>query len=516
MRGVEIALRSRRIGADQGVVVVAGGLRSEHIFARRLVVAVTDESLFVAVVDHRAAAQCQQHCMTKLDARKQLFLADLGPVPFHDRREAAHVVIAEECRHAERGFLTAFVEHVAVEQFVEDMRSLALRHGFADRLGESEIEHRGKSVTARVLRDIAIVRTIAVDLAEDVEVGNARFACGFEHGGNEGLPEFGVHMPRCVDAETVYAEVADPCRVNVDHPFDHARMLGVEIVESHEIAEPAAFATEGRVAAIVVIDRVVEPGGDLDLGFRLGDYGCVGIGRIGQPREILGAAVGIAHEAKIDRLAPDTALSRIGIVAAAAIDVAGLVTLGIADDIGCVVGDDVHIDFHPASVRRFDECLEFGARSEMAVGPGKIGHPIAVIASTFGSRVALYGLVLKNRREPDRGDAQLFKIVESRGQTLEVAAMEETLVFGIEPMREPVTRKAALVVRAIAVLEPVGQDEIDNLLAGQALAELGFCIAILRLRMDNPCETEGEKGEGMSYHYAISSLLRPCRASLRT
>ena len=94
--------------------------------------------------------------------------------------------------------------------------------------------------------------------------------------------------------------------------------------------------------------------------------------------------------------------------------------------------------------------------------------------------------------------------------------MEETLVFGIEPMREPVTRKAALVVRAIAVLEPVGQDEIDNLLAGQALAELGFCIAILRLRMDNPCETEGEKGEGMSYHYAISSLLRPCRASLRT
>ena len=86
-------------------------------------------------------------------------------------------------------------------------------------------------------------------------------------------------------------------------------------------------------------------------------------------------------------------------------------------------------------MRRFDECLEFGARSEMAVGPGKIGHPIAVIASTFGSRVALYGLVLKNRREPDRGDAQLFKIVESRGQTLEVAAMEETLVLGIEPMR---------------------------------------------------------------------------------
>ena len=41
-------------------------------------------------------------------------------------------------------------------------------------------------------------------------------------------------------------------------------------------------------------------------------------------------------------------------------------------------------------------------------------------------------------------------------------------------------------------------------------------IAILRLRMDNPCETEGDEGEGMSYHYAVSSLLRPCRASLRT
>ena len=94
--------------------------------------------------------------------------------------------------------------------------------------------------------------------------------------------------------------------------------------------------------------------------------------------------------------------------------------------------------------------------------------------------------------------------------------MEETLVFGIEPMREPVTCEAALVVRAVAVLEPVGQDEINNLLAGQALAELGFCIAILRLRMDNPCETEGDEGEGMSYHYAVSSLRRAWSVSRRT
>src|SRR3546814_9542329 len=68
-----------------------------------------------------------------------------------------------------------------------------------------------------------------------------------------------------VDAETVDLIAVDPVAINVDETLDDARVFGHQIVEPDEIAHRRAFAGEGRIAAIVIIDRVVEPRRNLDV-----------------------------------------------------------------------------------------------------------------------------------------------------------------------------------------------------------------------------------------------------------
>ncbi len=89
-------------------------------------------------------------------------------------------------------------------------------------------------------------------------------------------------------------------------------------------------------------------------------------------------------------------------------------------------------------MRGIDESLELGARAEMRVGTGEIGHPIAVIARALVACGALHGLVLEDRREPDRGDAHPLQIGQLLAQALEVAAVEEALGQRIEAGHEPV------------------------------------------------------------------------------
>src|SRR3546814_4817799 len=62
-----------------------------------------------------------------------------------------------------------------------------------------------------------------------------------------------------VDAEAVDLIAVDPVAINVDETLDDAGIFGHQIVEPDEIAHRRAFAGEGRIAAIVIIDRVVEP-----------------------------------------------------------------------------------------------------------------------------------------------------------------------------------------------------------------------------------------------------------------
>ena len=79
------------------------------------------------------------------------------------------------------------------------------------------------------------------------------------------LPELDVDVLDGVDAEAVDAEV-DPGAVDVGHPLDDPRVLGEQVVEADEVAVLARLAGERRVAAVVVVDRVAEPVGVLDVG----------------------------------------------------------------------------------------------------------------------------------------------------------------------------------------------------------------------------------------------------------
>ena len=412
--------------------------------------------------------------MGELGPRQHFLVRDIRIVPPQNRGEAPHVVIAEECRHRQCGLFPAFIQHIAIEQFVEDVGALVLAHHLANALLEGEVEHGGKAVAAGILRDVAVVVVVAVDLAEDMEVRDAAFAGCLEHGGHEGLPELRIDVARGIDAEAIDAGAADPVRIDIDHAFQHAGVFGEEIVEPDEVAEAAAFAGKSRVAAIMVIDRIVEPGGDFHIALCLGNHGGIGVIGIAQLGEIRVAAVLVTHEAGVDRFSVDRSARRIGIIAKTAIGISGLVTFGIADHVGGVVGDDVHVDLHPARVGSIDEGLELLARTEMAVRTREVGHPISVIARALVPFGPLDGLVLEDGREPDCRDAEVFQIIETLRQPLQVTAVEEALVRRVEARLQPAAGEIAEVIGSVAVLEAVRQDEIDDFLARQAVAKALF------------------------------------------
>ena len=110
----------------------------------------------------------------------------------------------------------------------------------------------------------------------------------------------------------------------------------------------------------------------------------------------------------------------------------------------------------------------------MRIDLREVGDPIAVIAGGFVARRALHRLVLEDRPEPDRGRAEILDIVEPLGQALQVAAVIEALGGRIDS-RSSADRPAspAAIVARVAILEPVGQDEIDHLVLRRARAVVG-------------------------------------------
>jgi hypothetical protein len=78
--------------------------------------------------------------------------------------------------------------------------------------------------------------------------------------GTKALPELGVHMRAVSMRKPSIAEVVDPLAVDVDHALI---TRGFSVIRSSSPTKSPigrALAREGRVAAIVVIDRIVEPG----------------------------------------------------------------------------------------------------------------------------------------------------------------------------------------------------------------------------------------------------------------
>ena len=88
------------------------------------------------------------------------------------------------------------------------------------------------------------------------------------------LEERRVHVLRGVDAEPVDLEARDPRRVDLREPVHHVRLLGEEVVEAEEVALLEALLAaraEVDVAAVVVVERVVQPGRLLQLPVALED-----------------------------------------------------------------------------------------------------------------------------------------------------------------------------------------------------------------------------------------------------
>src|SRR5438067_2051456 len=100
-------------------------------------------------------------------------------------------------------------------------------------------------------------------------------------------------MLRGVDAKAVDAIFVDPGTVDLDHPTDDARMLGEHVVEADEIAHGAGFTAERAVAAVVIVEGIVEPGWTLDVLLCWRNFDGVGVVRIRQPGEVRWAPVAL-------------------------------------------------------------------------------------------------------------------------------------------------------------------------------------------------------------------------------
>ena len=342
----------------------------------------------------------------------------------------------------------------------------------------------------RQQRRIDILRR---DFTEDVEIRNAAGPGPGLHRGHEGAPEFRIDVLGGIDPESVNPEPVDPAAEDFDHPGNDPGMLGRQIVEPREVAIERALTHPVRIATVVIVDRVVEPGWLLDVLFALGDEGCVGEGRVGQFGPVGCARNVIPGKTRIDRRAIDPTAPGERKVSLAAIGVVAAFT--VLDHIGGVVDDDVHIDLDPAGMRGIDKGLEFRLGSEMRVDRGEVGHPIAVVTGALVALRSLHRLVLEHRGKPDRGDPQALDVVEPASQPLEVAAVVEPLGGRIIAGDQPVARQPAAIVCGIAVVKAVRQDKVDHFLFGCAGAEIG-----LRLRGRSDRHGDCGQKQGKAFH----------------
>ena len=469
--GVEVRAGAVGRAVHLDVVQVAGHLADEHVLAGVLVSTVADEALLVAVVDHRLAAGEEHQLVGELGA-----LLALRAVA-QEEADAAHVVVAEEGGQAGGRRTSRRVVVVCREQAGEALGGEAL--GVVEGAGlVREIKHGVHVRGAHVGRQQP--RVGVVDLAEHEEIvlGVALDGLG------ELLPEHKVDVLDGVDAEAVDAQIG-PGLVDVDHAVDDDLVLGHQVVEVTEIHVDGRFTRRPpRVEAAVVVERrVVEPQRELGLFHALRDLRIVreggGVGvHLRHGRVARGVIRGVELRA-VDVLVGAGFLGDVGRV--------GALMAGVVNDIGGVVGDDVEVDLDALGVGLVDERLQLGVGAEVRVDLGEVRDPVAVVAGRRVRAGALHGTVHERRGEPDGAGAEALDVVELVAQALDVAAVEEALVCGVEAGDEAVRAGAvdgehtvvahvaggdARIVGGVAVVEPVGHHEVERV-AGTRVTEGG-------------------------------------------
>src|SRR6202521_739953 len=165
-------------------------------------------------------------------------------------------------------------------------------------------------------RELCRLALWRVNLTENVEIRYAPGSGPSAHCRHEALPEFRIDMLGGVDAEAVNVVLFDPVAEYLDETAHHARILGHHIVEAEEITHRGTLATERRIAAVVIVDRVVQPFGNLGVLLPRWHERRIGIVGARQFREVLVGLIRrcIAEESAIDLLAREAAAPRVGIV----------------------------------------------------------------------------------------------------------------------------------------------------------------------------------------------------------
>ncbi len=154
-------------------------------------------------------------------------------------------------------------------------------------------------------------------------------------------------------------------------------------------------------------------------------------------------------------------------------------------------------------MRLVDERLQFVVGAEVRVDLGEVGDPVAVVPGADVIASALHGAVLEAGRHPDRCRTETLEILELLDDPCEVAAVVEALVRRVIAGRQPVPREPPVVVRRVAVGEPVRHDEVEPLLrqvvpqaAAGELAVLGGHAGLLVRRSYGRLVRHRIPGEG--------------------
>ena len=420
--GVKVIIGGRSVGANQVVIVVAVDLAGEHILARVLVIAIANKALFVAIVDHRHAAGKVHQGVGQLAAGQLLRIGLYAVVHIKEPAKTPAVMVAEEGGQAIDIRVRISEVVVIAEEIAQEVRGPILRDIGAHLLLELKVEHGGKFGACRVVAEQGIVAT--KNFAEDKEI---RLALGLgvvENGRDKLLPEFEVDMFDRVDTEAVDVVVGDPIFVNLDHAIDHVGMLREKIVEAKEVTVQRIFTAETGIATVVIVDRVVKPGRDFQIGIRrVVEDGGVGETALGiQGREAVGARVVAVVKGRAGRIF----IGKVRLIAIAK----GAFLIG--ENIGGVVGDNVEEDLDAAAVGLCDQGLQLGIGAKVGVELGHIGVPVTVVAGRDIGSGALDWVVLKDRRHPNRSDAQIGQIIEFTREAGQVTAVEKAFIGGIE------------------------------------------------------------------------------------
>ena len=179
-------------------------------------------------------------------------------------------------------------------------------------------------------------------------------------------------------------------------------MFGHQVVEPREVAEQEALTGVRGITAVVVVDRVVEPVGDLAV--LLARRQVWGIGVIGarQMREVRVSLVRALEPEKaiVDRCAFEAATPRVGVLRLAPVRARRDRALAVADDVGRVIDDDVQIDLHAARVGGAHQRIQIGVGSEMRVDVQEVGDPVAMVAGALAAGRSLDGLIDEHGCEP--------------------------------------------------------------------------------------------------------------------